>query len=176
MHAPQGLSPLPIQRPNDDSELRFMEREGFVDEAVVAAVRARQPVRRLAYPRDLALSADDLDFTDWRIDEPAPAAFPEEIPEQPIPHSVRRPAPPVALPAERVATRPSASRWWLAGLAGVASVLVSLAVLLSLATLPTVTWDSSTAARLAPAAPTAPAEIPVAPELQPATAPAPDQP
>jgi hypothetical protein len=170
MHPSQGLSPLPIHRPNDDSELRFMEREGFVDEAVVAAVRARQPVRRLAYPRDLALSADDLDFADWRIAEPAYEAFPEEIPEQPIPHSVRRPAPPVALLAEPIGARPSSSRWWIAGLAGVATVLASLAVVLSLTTLPSVTWES-TAARLAPAVPAAPAEIPVAPELQPATAP-----
>ena len=62
------LSPLPSTRPSDESDSRSMEREGFVDEAVVMTlITETHPGRRVAYPEDLALAADDLDFAGWQL-------------------------------------------------------------------------------------------------------------
>ncbi len=122
------LSPLPIHRPTEESDLRLMEREGFVDEEVVAALRATQPVRRTTYPEDLALSADDLDFAGWCVPTSTPASRPTAAPAE-APIATRRAAPPVAQPTyQSAAPARGASRWWFAGLAGVFTSLLLLAV------------------------------------------------
>lgn len=131
MKSPLGLTPLPVQRMHEDSELLMMERDGFVDEAVVAALRAKQPGRRTAYPEDLALCADDLDFAGWQTSEAWQPRLPE-VPPQVISAIVRRASPPVAGEPCIVEQHQGTHRWWLAGLAGVLSTLLVVALLLFL--------------------------------------------
>jgi hypothetical protein len=45
-----------------------MEKEGLVDEAVVMAlISDTHSERSMAYPEDLALAAEDLDFAGWHL-------------------------------------------------------------------------------------------------------------
>lgn len=125
------LSPLPTFRADDESGSLLMEREGFVDEAVVAAmVRGNFHTRSMPYPDDLALVADDSDFAGWRLSKEMLKRSPE-VPPQVIDAIVRRAAPPVVgdklgLPYQ------GGHRWWLAGLAGVLSTMLFSLLLLSL--------------------------------------------
>lgn len=91
---PLVLNSLPTQRADELSPLLMMEREGFVDEAVVTALlRSHQPGRRTADPEDLALTADDLDFAGWRLSKEIPVRA-AEVPPRVIDAIVRRAAPP----------------------------------------------------------------------------------
>ncbi len=120
---PLCLRPLPSCRYDDPSDSLMMEREGFVDESVVTAIMCgSRSARTMAYPDDLALAADDLDFAGWRFDPKPPRAA--EVPPQVIDAVVRRASPPVVSAG---GTRPSSQSGrcrWLAGLAGVFSTLL----------------------------------------------------
>jgi hypothetical protein len=118
MMKPLCLSPLPAHRADEKSTLLLMEREGFVDEAVVTALVTRGHLgRSVADPDDLALAADDLDFAGWRLSKSVTVRS-AEVPPQVIDAIVRRALPPV-IGEPRCGSRPSAShRWWLTGLAG----------------------------------------------------------
>ncbi len=77
-----SFSPLPFTRTEDIAGSLWIEREGFVDESIVAAMAIGPRYERsITYPQDLALAADDLDFAGWCLSEPqalTPAAFPIE--------------------------------------------------------------------------------------------------
>ena len=132
------LSPLPSTRPSDESSSLTMEREGFVDEAAVTAlITGSNPGRTTAYPEDLALAADDLDFAGWQL--PATqAARPRtaEIPPHVIDAIVRRAAPPLVAESGIGTPHHGTHRWWLAGLAGVLSTLLFTLLLLTLSSRP----------------------------------------
>lgn len=110
------LSPLPSHRPEDSSGSLLLEREGFVDEAVVRSmVSGTYFSRATAYPEDLALTADDSDFAGWQVTQTkAPRAA--EVPPQVIDAIVRRAAP-RATAETGTRSHSSKRRWWLAGLA-----------------------------------------------------------
>lgn len=121
---PIQLSPLPCKRATEDSGSLQMEREGFVDEAVVLAlVNSPRHLRSTAYPADLALAADDLDFAGWQLPSAAPVRSPE-IPPQVISAIVRRATPPALENAGIGVPRRGSHGWWLAGLAGVLSTML----------------------------------------------------
>lgn len=147
------LSPLPSIRPSDESGSRSMEKEGFVDEAVVMAlITETHPGRSVAYPEDLALAADDLDFAGWQL--PATqAARPRaaEIPPHVINAIVRRAAPPLLAESGIGPPHRGTHRWWLAGLAGVLSTMLFTLLLLTLSSRP----GQSSGPMLPPAAATA---------------------
>lgn len=108
-----------------------MEREGFVDEAVVMALMTGPlPSRSVAFPEDLALSADDLDFAGWRLSPTLPrvSEVTRDIP--------RRASPPFIEEPGIGAPHLGAHRWWLAGLAGVLSTLLFSVLLLNLSSRP----------------------------------------
>ena len=115
------LTMLPSQRYDNPSEMPVMERDGFVDDAVVLALLAGPiQTRKLADSGDLVLSADDMDFAGWCLPA-APAAAP------------RRPAPPVLEEPGLGEPYKGHHRWWLASLAGALSSLVFSLLLFSLA-------------------------------------------
>ena len=136
------LSPLPSTRPSDESSSLTMEREGFVYEAAVTALitgsnPGSNPGRTTAYPEDLALAADDLDFAGWQL--PATqAARPRtaEIPPHVIDAIVRRAAPPLVAESGIGPPHHGTHRWWLAGLAGVLSTMLFTLLLLTLSSRP----------------------------------------
>lgn len=112
---PLFLTPLPVHRADDQSSMLLMEREGFVDEAVVTAlVTGSHLGRSVADPDDLALAADDLDFAGWRISKSVPVRS-AEVPPQVIDAIVRRTLPPVTGEPRRGSSRSPGSRWWVAG-------------------------------------------------------------
>ncbi len=116
---PLSLSPLPTHRDDDPSSMRLMEREGFVDEAVVTAlVRASHLGRSVADPTDLALAADDLDFAGWRLSRSVTVRS-AEVPPQVIDAIVRRSMPSTTGKAKHSSQPSRRARWWVAGLAGV---------------------------------------------------------
>ena len=126
---PLRLSPFPTHRADDKSTLLLMEREGFVDEAVVAAlVTSRHSGRSVANPDDLALAADDLDFAGW-LQSKSVTARSAEVPPQVIDAIVRRTLPPPTEQPLHGSRRSPSRRWWLTGLA---LLLVFPAVLLFL--------------------------------------------
>lgn len=133
---PLRLSPLPTICAETESESRRFEREGFVDEAVVAAMA--QPVksgaRTMPCPQDLVLAADDLDFAGWQVAAAAPWLVRDRTPVVAFPS--RRPAPPLLREPGPGRPHSAAHRWWLAGLAGVLSTLLFSLLLLTLATRP----------------------------------------
>lgn len=128
---PLTLNPLPGLRSGDDFTSAQMEREGFVDEAVVTAMLARPYMKRsVAYPEDLALAADDQDFAGWSLPTTAPfrdTGFPSRAASAVV-HPVAAPA-----TAEPEEDQPQSGNllWWLAGLACVLSVIFFSAVLFS---------------------------------------------
>lgn len=132
------LSPLPSIRPSDESSSRTMEKQGFVDEAVVMALLTdNHSGRSVAYPEDLALAADDLDFAGWQL--PATqAARPRaaEIPPHVINAIVRRASPPLIAECGIGTPHQGNHRWWLAGLAGVLSTMLFTLLLLTLSSRP----------------------------------------
>lgn len=112
---PLRLTPFPAHRADDKSTSRVMEREGFVDEAVVTAlVTGSHLGRSMADPDDLALAADDLDFAGWRL-SPSVNMRSAEVPPQVIDAIVRRALPPVTGESRRGSRQPASRRWWLAG-------------------------------------------------------------
>jgi hypothetical protein len=138
-----GLRPLPSLRAEEESGSLLMEREGFVDEAVVSAlVRApHHPVRSMGQREDLALSADDMDFAGWRL-SPTPAFTRTEVPPQVIDAIVRRAAPPMIEEPGLGNSHQGSHRWWLAGLAGVLSTMLFSVLLLTLSARPGMSYES----------------------------------
>ena len=131
---PLTLSPLPILRTEDESGLRMIEREGFVDEALVSALMLGplSTSRQSPHPADLALAADDLDFAGWQL-SPQPRRI--EIPaedEKPL----RRPAPPRVEEPGLGSPHSGSHRWWLAGLAGILSTMLFSLLLVTLSSRP----------------------------------------
>lgn len=128
------LRPLPSIRSRDESSSLTMEREGFVDEAaVMALITGSPPGRSTAYPEDLALAADDLDFAGWQL--PAPqTARPQaaEIPARVANSITRRATPPLIAESGIGTPHHGTHRWWLAGLAGVLSTMLFTLLLLTL--------------------------------------------
>ena len=118
MMKPLCLSPFPTRRADAESALHLMEREGFVDEAVVTAlVRNSHLGRSIAYPDDLALAADDLDFAGWSLAKTLPTRS-AEVPPQVIDAIVRRAtSPQVSRELRRDSRRPRNHRLWRIGLA-----------------------------------------------------------
>lgn len=131
MKSPLGIAPLPVQRTHEDSQLSLMEREGFLDEAVVATFCAAPAARRTIYPEDLALCSDDLDFAGWQSVEFSTPRVAEPV-AQPLAFSVRRASPPVAGDQDTATSPPVTYRWWMAGLAGVIFALLLAALLIGL--------------------------------------------
>ncbi len=117
-----------------ESTARWLEREGFVDEEVVANIIAAPHSRRASgQPDDLALAADDMDFAGWNLPAFVRTGPPEILAEPTAPVAGRLPAPPVP-PWRREAPVPAAGRrWWLAALAGVIATLLVSAVVVALA-------------------------------------------
>lgn len=119
-----NLSPLPSHRAGDESEALKMEREGFVDDAVVLAlVNSPRHFRSNAYPADLALAADDLDFAGWQISPSVPVRAPE-VPPQVISAIVRRASPPTLEKPETSTPCELSRSGWVAGLVGILSTLL----------------------------------------------------
>ena len=132
MMNPLRLSPLPTLRADDESSSLLMEREGFVDEAVVTAlVNGNLHPRSVAYPEDLALAADDSDFAGWRLSTAVPVRS-AEVPPQVIDAIVRRAAPPVIGEPRLGSPHRGNHRWWLTGLAGILSTMLFAVLLLTL--------------------------------------------
>jgi hypothetical protein len=126
------LSPFPAMRSKDDSPSLQMEREGFVDEAVVSAlVTGPQSSRSVPYPDDLVLSVDDMDFAGWQL-RPSTPFRGAEVPPQVIEAIVRRATPPVVTEPGLGSPHRGSHRWWLAGLAGALSTMLFSVLLLSL--------------------------------------------
>ena len=110
---PLCLNPFPTRRANDESAVNLIEREGFVDEAVVTALlRESHLGRSIAYPDDLALAADDLDFAGWSLPKPLPTRS-AEVPPQVIDAIIRR----ATFPRATRELRRHSPRPWLIGIA-----------------------------------------------------------
>jgi hypothetical protein len=126
------LTPLPTNRALEDSGALKMEREGFVDEAVVLAlVNSPRHFRSNAYPADLALAADDLDFAGWQL--PTPPSFRgPEIPPQVISAIVRRASPPTLADDQIGPAHRDTHRWWMAGVVGILATMLLAILLLTL--------------------------------------------
>lgn len=123
-------------RSEDDSPSLQMEREGFVDEAVVAAlVTGPQSSRTQPYPDDLILSVDDMDFAGWQLSAATPFRG-AEVPPRVIDAIVRRAAPPCATEPGLGVPHLGSHRWWLAGLAGALSTMLFSVLLISLSSRP----------------------------------------
>ncbi|MEO7101100.1 MAG: hypothetical protein ABI162_17215 [Luteolibacter sp.] len=141
---PLRLSPLPVLRAEDETGSLHMERHGFVDEDVVAALVLGPNAlsRQSAYPEDLALAPDDLDFAGWSLTpppEPRLIVTPPNVVVHPSSgdERPRRPAPPVMEEEAGLDSPHSGShRWWLAGLAGVLSTMLFSLLLLNLSSRP----------------------------------------
>lgn len=120
----QTLRPLPCQRTDEGIQNLAVERDGFVDDAVVFALMAGPVQQRHAADADqLVLSADDMDFAGWSLSP--------ELRLEPL--ETRRAAPPV-LEDEPGLGEPhrGSHRWWIAGLAGAFSTLLFSMLLLTL--------------------------------------------
>jgi hypothetical protein len=163
-----GISPLPTLRANEESSQLLMEREGFVDEAVVAALRSAplNSTRAVGYPEDLALAADDLDFAGWQLAKPAATRRPE-VPPQVIAAIVRRAAPPAPLELGIGAPHQGNHRWWLAGLAGITSTILFAVLLFSLSARPGLQFKTILPSRVVTASPPLPAKQAETPKAAP---------
>lgn len=135
MMNPLRLSPLPSLRPEDESGSLLMEREGFVDEAVVTALMAESPyIRSTGYPEDLALAADDMDFA-GRMLSAGPFRGSTLAPQAPTVVTGRA-EPPVIEEPGLGAPHYGSHRWWLAGLAGVLSTMLFSLLFITLSARP----------------------------------------
>lgn len=130
---PLQLSPIPSSRSEDESASLLMEREGFVDEAVVTALLTRplHAPRSTGHPEDLALAADDLDFAGWQTISRQDHRR-SEVPPQVIDAIVRRAAPPVVEEPGLGQPHAGSHRWWIAGLAGALSTMLFALLLVTL--------------------------------------------
>ncbi len=167
MMNPLSLSPLPILRTDEDSGAFQMEREGFVDDAVVIQMMIGPlPGRSVADPTDLALAADDNDFAGWQL---AATTFSRTITAAPeITRSVfRRATPPVVEEPGIGPPHQGEHRWWLAGLAGVLSTLLFSVLLLSLSSRPGTQFETLFMPRMLTTARSTPPQKPEAPKLTP---------
>lgn len=130
---PLHLSPFPSLRSDEVSSIPVIERDGFVDDAVVLALVAGPITHRVApISAELALAADDMDFAGWSL--PATPSTPRAKP-MPLSSSapLPRPAPPIQNEPGLDDPHRGNHRWWLAGLAGALSTLLFSLLLLSLA-------------------------------------------
>ena len=147
MIKPLCLSPFPTRRADDESPLPLMQREGFVDEAVVATlVRESQLGRSVAYPDDLALAADDLDFAGWSLAKTVPTRS-AEVPPQVIDAIVRRASPQVSSVLRSDTRRPRNRRSWRVGLA---ILLIAAVIVLSAAHLESFLQTGFSCEKIAP--------------------------
>lgn len=126
-----GLSPLPSTRTEDTTGSFIMERDGFVDEAVVSAMVTAplRTSRNQPLHADLALCADD--FAGWQF----PVALARVALESTNPalENIARRATAPAPEEDGLGTAHQGShRWWLAGLAGVLSTMLFSLLLISL--------------------------------------------
>ena len=127
-----NLSPLPRLSSERGPGLAEVEKDGFVDEAVILALIAGPVIpRRLADARDLALVPEAMDFAGWRLSAalPAPSAIATTAPSEAF---TRRPAPPTLEELGIGKPHRGSHRWWLAGLAGAISTLLFSVLLFSL--------------------------------------------
>lgn len=156
MTNPLRLSPLPTLRPEDESGSLLMEREGFVDEAVVAALMAESPYgRSIGYPEDLALAADDMDFAGRTLSSGPFRGSP--LPSQAPAAAVRRADPPMVEEPGLGTPHRGSHRWWLAGLAGVLSTMLFSLLFITLAARSGSDPDSMIAPKILAASKQAPA-------------------
>ena len=126
------LTMLPSQRYDNPSEMPVMERDGFVDDAVVLALLAGPiQTRQLADSGDLVLSADDMDFAGWELSRSLPRHATEAV-YRPKENAIRRAAPPELEEPGLGEPHRGNHRWWLAGLAGALSTMLFSVLLLSL--------------------------------------------
>lgn len=170
MMNPLRLSPLPSTRANDEPGSLLMESEGFVDEAVVTALMTGPDnSRRVAYPEDLVLAADDLDFAGWQLSPALPVRRAAEVPPHVIDAILRRAAPPALEESGIGVPHRGNHRWWLAGLAGVLSTMLFSVLLLTLSSRPGTPFERDPSPGVLTAAkPTSPRTtgfLPVSPEL-----------
>lgn len=165
---PLRLSLLPSIRSNEESGSLQMEREGFVDEAVVLAlINGPRHQRSTGCREDLALAADDLDFAGWQL--PAtPRARAAEIPPQVINAIIRRATPPTLQEPGIGMPHQGTHRWWLAGLAGAFSTMLFSLLLLTLSSRPAVVPQSAHTPAVAPPAKLDSARTAAAVEVAPA--------
>jgi hypothetical protein len=102
---PLPLNPLPSVRADEVADALLIEREGFVDEAVVLAM-ANTPLQIpvTALPQDLAMTLDEMDYAGWRppaVPPAAPAEIVASAPTPPLPAEITpAPAPPPPSAAE----------------------------------------------------------------------------
>lgn len=129
-----NLSPFPSLRSDEASSIPLMEKDGFVDDAVVLAlVAGTSSARSFADPGDLALAADDMDFAGWRLPGSMRSPAPELKELKGAPYEFpRRPAPPLLDEPGLGEPHHGSHRWWLAGLAGALSTMLFSVLLLSL--------------------------------------------
>lgn len=146
---PLPLNPLPSTRVDELSDALLIEREGFVDEAVVMAmVNAPLHIPAAEPPQDLAMTVDEMDYAGWRppvADAPVPSPgavvgiIPPQSPAPPpqpqpaaIPHKdpvptgtteIRRATPPEMDGGnDTPELEKETSGWWLAWVAGILTV------------------------------------------------------
>ncbi len=117
------VSQLPFVRPEIESDLALMDREGFVDEEVVKIFAATPNTSRTtAQLSDLVLSAEDLDFAGWNFPVSSISRHPEITPvhqrDDEFSKDLVSPQPLNFSRARPTAPEPT-NHWWLAGLAGV---------------------------------------------------------
>lgn len=140
---PLRLKPLPSIRSHDESDTLLMEREGFVDEAVVLAI-LNGPInhRNVAYPEDLALAADDLDFAGWQLPPSLPFRTLADVPTPVVVATIRRATPPVIEEPGLGSPHHGDHRWWLAGLAGLFSAMLFSLLLFTLSSRPGTAFET----------------------------------
>lgn len=130
----EKLSMLPSQRFDDVAEMPVMERDGFVDDAVIQSILAG-PVspRQVVEPADLVLAADDMDFAGWILPKRKTTPFhPVPVIEPRLELPVRRPAEPELDEPGLGEPHRGSHRWWIAGLAGGLTTMLFSVLLLTL--------------------------------------------
>lgn len=144
---PLGLTPLPSTRQEETSDSFLMERDGFVDEAIVTELVAGRSIARYApVPSDLALSADDMDFAGWCIAPALPLRAFDKTDivslsgvnlNEPIVGLINDTEP------DGVSSHRVRHRGWLAGLVGILSTLLGCMLFLSLSEHPNVRLEGT---------------------------------
>jgi hypothetical protein len=130
----EKLSMLPSQRFDDAAEMPVMERDGFVDDAVIQSILAG-PVspRHVVEPADLVLAADDMDFAGWILPKRKVSPFMQApLIEQRLDLPLRRAAEPELDEPGLGEPHRGNHRWWIAGLAGGLTTMLFSVLLLTL--------------------------------------------